>query len=124
LFKKKPKVRIPSYLEKKIPYDRCYEELDIISVAGKYTRMYLVDDIDPLNVKDYDAMVAAMKMEELLKSMPKQISFQFIVHNRLVDRDKFLSKLLYDPRDKEEISDIIESYDNAVMENFGIGHTM
>lgn len=122
MFKKKPKVRIPSYLEKKIPYDRCYEELDIISVAGKYTRMYLVDDIDPLNVKDYDAMVAAMKMEELLKSMPKQISFQFIVHNRLVDRDKFLSKLLYDPRDKEEISDIIESYDNAVMENFGIGH--
>ena len=79
MIKARQKVKMPSYLEKKIPYEKCYESTGIIYLNGKYTKMYLVDEIDPQNVKDYDAQVAAKKMEDLLGSFPRDISFQFLV---------------------------------------------
>ncbi len=116
------KVRIPAYLEKKIPYEKCYESAGLIYLNGKYTKMYLVDEIDPDNVKDYDAQIAAMKMEDLLNSFTRDISFQFLVHNRLVEKKQYLSKLFYDPKSYEGMEDIVESYDEVIMENFEIGH--
>ncbi|MBR6476065.1 MAG: hypothetical protein IKS98_11545, partial [Lachnospiraceae bacterium] len=116
------KVRIPAYLEKKIPYEKCYENSGLVYLQGKYTKMYLVDEIDPDNVKDYDAQIAAMKMEDLLSGFSRDISFQFLVHNRLVEKKHYLSKLFYDPKTYEGMEDIVESYDEVIMENFEIGH--
>ncbi len=122
MIKARQKVKMPSYLEKKIPYEKCYESTGIIYLDGKYTKMYLVDEIDPQNVKDYDAQIASKKMEDLLESFPRDISFQFLVHNRLVDKKQYLSRLFYDPREYEGMEDIVESYDEVIMENFEIGH--
>lgn len=122
MLRNRQKVRIPAYLEKKIPYEKCYESAGLIYLNGKYTKMYLVDEIDPDNVKDYDAQIAAMKMEDLLNSFTRDISFQFLVHNRLVEKKQYLSKLFYDPKSYEGMEDIVESYDEVIMENFEIGH--
>ncbi len=123
LIKKKKSVAIPSALAGRIPYQTCFEDEGMILAAGSYTKMYLVDDIKPANVQNFDQAVAQQRMENLLNSFPVDVSFQFLIHNKLVDEETYLSKVLLDPKyQDEELKEYTEQYDRVLADNFAIGH--
>ena len=123
IFKSNKSVAMPKYLEMVIPYDRCYEEMGIIEASGKYTRMYLVKDIRQECIKDYDGIIAQKKMEEMFRSFPKEICFQFVVHNRLVDEEKCLEKLYLSEGSVDKgLEEVASCYNEVVEDNFPLGH--
>ncbi len=88
------KIAMPKYMEKKIPYEHCYEDMGMIFVEGRYTRMYLVGEINTENIKNYDSEIARGRMNDFFNGFPFSMSFQFLIHNRFVYQEYYLSKLL------------------------------
>ncbi|MCR5102733.1 MAG: hypothetical protein K6B41_15400 [Butyrivibrio sp.] len=121
---KKNNVAIDKTLSKKIPYIKAYEEEGIIvSNDGNYTKMYLVEDVNPENAKEYNIDIATEKMQEILDIFDTNMRFQFVIHNRLIDKDTYASKVILDPKNQsEELMPVIKAYDRAVMDNIDIGH--
>ena len=54
LKRKKTNITINSSLASRLPYSKCYEEEGIIQTKdGRYTKMYIVEDIKPENISDF-----------------------------------------------------------------------
>ena len=122
--KKKTNITINSSLASRLPYSKCYEEEGIIQTKdGRYTKMYIVEDIKPENISDFNYKIAQQKMEILLNSFPADITFQFLVHNRLIDNDKFVSKIIIDPSKVDSnFEESAKEYDRIVLDNESVGH--
>ncbi len=117
------KIAMPKYMEKKIPYEHCYEDMGMIFVEGRYTRMYLVGEINTENIKNYDSEIARGRMNDFFNGFPFSMSFQFLIHNRLVDQEDYLSKLLLgDKFEGTPLEDAAGEYDKVLSDNFSIGH--
>ena len=85
-------------IRKKIPYVRTFEEEGIIETRNnQYSKCYFVNDIKQANTKDYSQSAFNKKFKRLIDELPEDISFQFVIHNKLVDQDFFLKKTLKVP---------------------------
>lgn len=115
--KKQDKVNATQAMYNSIPFEKCYEEGGIIEAGGRFTRMYLIQDVNPDNAVDYDSMIEEQKISALLNAFPRNVRFQFISHNELIDMDEYLKKILM-PGD----GSIVKTYNRVVYNMADIGH--
>lgn len=122
--RKKNNITINSSLAARIPYTRCFNEEGIIqSKDGRYTKMYLVEDIKPENISEFNSKVAQQKMAILLDAFPVDVNYQFLVHNKLIDQEKYVTKIIIDPNKvSSELKAPVEEYNSVILDNTAIGH--
>ena len=122
--KKKSTVNIDGSLAAKIPYICGYKEDGIIeSSQGKYSKMYVVEELKVENISSFDIRVANQKIEQLLNSFPENVEFQFVVHNRLIEQNDYLKRILINPDSRgSTLKPLIEEYDHIIADNISIGH--
>lgn len=121
--RKKNKLAASEVIKRKIPFVRGFEEEGLIEITQrKYCKCYFIQDISPENAKDYTTANFNKKFKALLNGIPDDISFQFVIHNRLVNSDYFYEKVLKDPQDHPELSEYINAYNDLIMDNAEVGH--
>lgn len=110
-------------IRKKIPYVRTFEEEGIIETRNnQYSKCYFVNDIKQANTKDYSQSAFNRKFKRLIDEMPEDISFQFVIHNKLVDQDFFLKKTLKVPEQYQGYEKYVDAYNEVIAENSDVGH--
>lgn len=108
----------------KIPYICGYEEDGMIeSVQGQFSRMYAIEEMKTENISSFDTQAANRKVEELLNSLPENVDFQFIVHNKLIEQQSYLENVLIKPDIRGKVLEpLIEKYNRVITDNIDIGH--
>ena len=110
-------------IRKKIPYVRTFEEEGIIETRNnQYSKCYFVNDIKQANTKDYSQSAFNKKFKRLIDELPEDISFQFVIHNKLVDQDFFLKKTLKVPEQYSGYEKYVDAYNEVIAENADVGH--
>lgn len=110
-------------IRKKIPYVRTFEEEGIIETRNnQYSKCYFVNDIKQVNTKDYSQSAFNKKFKRLIDELPEDISFQFVIHNKLVDQDFFLKKTLKVPEQYSGYEKYVDAYNEVIAENADVGH--
>ena len=121
--KKTNRLAASDLIKKKIPYERAFEEEGIIETRNHtYSKCYFVNDIKQSNTKDYSQATFNKKFKKLLDEMPEDISFQFVIHNKLVDQGFFLRKTLKVPEQYAGYEKYVEAYNAVIAENADVGH--
>ena len=121
--KQKNRLAANEIVKKKIPYERTFEEEGIIETrAHTYSKCYFVNDIRQANTKDYSQVAFNKKFKKLLDELPEDISFQFVIHNKLVDQEFFLKKTLKVPEQYAGYEKYVEAYNEVIAENSDVGH--
>lgn len=121
--KSKNSINAAEWIKKLIPYTSVYEEEGMIQTEpGTYSKMYIVNDVDPQNVGMYKPEIVYDAYGRLLNELPADMTVQFTIHNKLVQKDSFLKKVLLVPDKEEQVNSYIEQYNNLVVENSTIGH--
>ena len=121
--KQKNRLAANEIVKKKIPYERTFEEEGIIETRPHtYSKCYYVNDIRQANTKDYSQVAFNKKFKKLLDELPEDISFQFVIHNKLVDQEFFLKKTLKVPEQYAGYEKYVEAYNEVIVENSDVGH--
>lgn len=121
--KKRNSLNIDKTMAAKIPYLRCYEEEGMIETRqGVYTKSYLIEDIRPENISDYDTDMIMSRIESLINALPDSVTVQFCIHNKTIEQEEYLKKVLVKPDKSEEINRYIDAYNRMIVENASIGH--
>ena len=121
--KQKNRLAANEIVKKKIPYERTFEEEGIIETRPHiYSKCYFVNDIRQANTKDYSQVAFNKKFKKLLDELPEDISFQFVIHNKLVDQEFFLKKTLKVPEQYAGYEKYVEAYNEVIAENSDVGH--
>lgn len=104
-----------------VPYTRCFEDEGIIETTPcNFTKMYMISDINPEDLKNYDVKAEEQYLKDLICSFDDDISFQFVIRNELIDKDAYLKKILI--AGESDYPDIAKQYNRVVFDMFDIGH--
>ena len=123
LKKNNNKLAASDIVRKKIPYERAFEEEGIIETrANCYSKCYFINDIKQSNTKDYSQAAFNKKFKKLLDEMPEDISFQFVIHNKLVNQEFFLKRTLKVPEQHPGYEKYVNAYNEVIAENADVGH--
>lgn len=120
---KKKSINAPDNITSNIPYVSVYEEEGMFETSqGVFTKTYLIEDIDEKNVKNYNPKVVENAFAKLLNGLPDGMSMQFTIHNKLVQQETFLKKIVQVPDKEEKVNNWINEYNKTVADNSTIGH--
>lgn len=121
--KNKNSINSPEWIKKLIPYASVYEEEGMIQTEpGTYSKMYMISDVDADKIGSYKPEFVVDAYGKLLNDLPKGMTMQFTIYNRLVQKDSFLKRVLLVPDKEEPINERIEQYNELVVQNSAIGH--
>ena len=112
----KPQVCSNKFMQKNIPYLRCFEEAGMIETEkGVFSRSYQIVQPEGEVKHGFSSRQTRAAMENIMQKLSEKFSFQFIVRNSHMGQDEFLKKVeLTAPKGADEYQ--------KVRENCGIGH--
>ncbi len=120
----KPQVCSNKFMQKNIPYLRCFEEAGMIETEkGVFSRSYQIVQPEGEVKHGFSSRQTRAAMENIMQKLSEKFSFQFIVRNSHMGQDEFLKKVeLTAPKGADEYQKVRESYNAVLRENCGIGH--
>lgn len=119
---KKSALRAPQQIADKIPYVRCYEEEGMIETEdGVFTKAYVIEDVKPGNIKNYEESFLIKNFAALINTIPDDMKCQFVVHDRIVKMEDFLKNVIQIPKDNIP-AHMTDAYNREIAKNSAIGH--
>lgn len=130
LQKKASKLKIPKSVQDSIPYYRVYSDSGIIEVEpGKFTKSYLLEDVNYQVAKDAEQAEMFMKYGEFLNAFDPTCRVQITVNQRNINMEEFEEETMLpmrgdnlDPLREERNqllkNKILEGRNNLVMEKY------
>ena len=95
LKRKAKKLKVPTNVQKTIPYDVVYEQDGIIEIApGLFTKSYLLQDINYQIAKQSEQDEMFLKYGEFLNSFDPSLRFQISINQRNIDMARFESETM------------------------------
>lgn len=87
---KAKKLKVPTNVQKTIPYEVVYEQDGIIEIApGQFTKSYLMQDINYQIAKQSEQDEMFLKYGEFLNSFDPSLRFQISINQRNIDMARF-----------------------------------
>lgn len=88
--RKAKKLKVPTNVQKTIPYEAVYEQDGIIEIApGMFTKSYLLQDINYQIAKQSEQDEMFLKYGEFLNSFDPSLRFQISINQRNIDMARF-----------------------------------
>ena len=109
-------------IEQMIPYEAVYDGGIVRIKEGKYSKAYRIEDSTYEDIKDVGADEISRRFDVLLRTLSDDFSMQFLIHNSLISKQKFLEKIKLPENKEHAINERIALYNGMITENSQIGH--
>lgn len=119
----KTTINISSQEAYKIPYIKMFEEEGIIEVKqGVFSKTYALTKIDPDTASTTDNKIITERFAVLLNSFDSNITLQFVIHNKLVNQEDYLKRILLKQDKGDVLNKVIHNYNALIVDHIDIGH--
>ena len=121
--KVKNALNLPEQITRHIPYLQVFADNGLIEIEqGRYSRGYVISDVEAANLKGFSSEYLSKVFELLLNTLPGDVCMQFSIHNKFISQDDFVKKVLVMPNKGDILNGYINEYNKIIAENVKIGH--
>lgn len=113
-------VHIPRTVQESIPYIRVFENGMIEVSPGRYSKSYLLDDINFQIASQEEQETIFLAYSDLLNTFPADVSIQVSINNRNIDIEDFQKKVLISPQ-KDSLNYLREEYNDMLIKKMSEG---
>lgn len=113
-------IQIPKTVQESIPYIRVFENGMIEVSPGRYSKSYLLDDINFQIASQEEQENIFLAYGDLLNTFPAEVSIQISINNRNIDIEDFQKKVLIAPQ-RDSLNDLREEYNEMLIKKMSEG---
>ena len=115
------KFKVPHSLQQMIPVKKVYEDGVFYLTDGRYSKTYMIRDINYVGLSKDKKEEICNKYESLIAMFPTDATIKITINNRVLNRDDFRREMcLKLTGDKNDV--FREEYNNAIMANVGLSN--